>query len=99
MCICVYNMYVYISSDLEIWASLVPESPYKRGLEYRVQAICMQTTLLREYFSTGDTGSGFLRKSTGANVRKHLFTKSYRHVVLFFQKSPNVSGNLREFTG
>ena len=45
------------------------------------------------------TGSGFLRKSTGANRRKRFSTNTYRKLVLFLQTSPKVSRNLREFTG
>ena len=41
----------------------------------------------------------FLRDPTGANGRKQFFTKSYGRLCLFLQKSPKVSGNLREFTG
>ena len=37
-----------------------------------------------------------LREQTG---EKQLSTKSYRNIVFFLQKSPNISGNLREFTG
>ena len=44
-------------------------------------------------------GSGFLRKSTGANGRNQFSTNTYRKLVLFLQKSPKVSGNLREFAG
>ena len=45
------------------------------------------------------TGSGFLRKPTGANRRKRFSTNTYSELVLFLQKSPKVFGNLREFTG
>ena len=55
-------------------------------------------TTVREDLSTG-TGSGFLRKSTGANGRKRFSTKTHRKLVLFLQESPKVSGNLREIMG
>ena len=45
------------------------------------------------------TGSGFLWKSTGANRRKRFSTNTYRNTVLFLQKSPRITGNLRELTG
>ena len=53
---------------------------------------------LATYLSTG-TGSGFLRKPTGANGSKRFSTETHRNIVLFLQKSPNISGNLRESTG
>ena len=46
----------------------------------------------REDLSRG-TGSGFLRKSTGANGRKRFSTNTYRKPVWFLQK---YSGSLRD---
>ena len=40
-----------------------------------------------------------LRKSAGANGRKRFSTNTYRMCFLFLQRSPNISGNLQEFTG
>ena len=58
---------------------------------------CM--TVIREYSSAGYAGSGFPRKSTGANGRKLFSTNTYRKLVLFLLTSPKVSGNPWEFSG
>ena len=62
----------------------------KGVLEYRLQ---QESTWVRAM------GSSFLRKPTAANRRNHFSTKTYRKLVLVLQKSPNISGNLRESTG
>ena len=57
------------------------------------------STDIREYSSIRSTASGFLRKYTGANGRTRFSTNTYRNIGLFLQKSPSISGSLREFTG
>ena len=47
----------------------------------------------------GTNVNGSLPKSTGANGRKQFSANTYMKLVLFLQRSPNISGNLREFTG
>ena len=44
-------------------------------------------------------GSGFLRKSAVANGRKRFSTNTYRKLVVFLQRYPKVSGNLRKLAG
>ena len=40
-----------------------------------------------------------LRKSTGANGRNQFSANMYRKLVSFLRRSPNIPGNLREFSG
>ena len=42
---------------------------------------------------------GSLRKSTGANGSKRSSMNTYRKFVLLLQRSPKISGNIKEFTG
>ena len=42
---------------------------------------------------------GNLREQAEENVRKQFSTNTHRKLVLFLQKSPKVSGDLRESTG
>ena len=51
--------------------------------------------LLREYVSTAHE----LRLSTEIYGGKRVSMNTHRKLVLFLQKSPKVSRNLREFTG
>ena len=62
-------------------------------LKHHLEATCLRSTRVR------GTGSGFLRKSTGANEGKRFSAKTYRKPVLFLHKSPKISRSLREFTG
>ena len=52
---------------------------------------------VREYLSTG-YGLRFSTKIYGANGRKQFSTNTYMNIVLL-QKSSNICGNLKEFTG
>ena len=47
-------------------------------------------------YGVRSTGSGFLRKSTGANGRRRFSTNTYTYMFVFLQKSPEASWSLRE---
>ena len=65
-------------------------------------ALCRRASLgdVESYPIREDLSTGYgIRFSTEVYGRKRLSTNTYRKPVLFLQKSPKVSGNLRESTG
>ena len=56
------------------------------------------SAIIRECLSTG-YGLRFSTEIFGSKREKTVFHETYRKPVLFLQKSPKISRNLREFTG
>ena len=102
-----------VNSSYETWSLPLPLPPLSLGLLDLACCLCRAVYLgptvdarawLREYLIQRvlDTGYG-LRFSTttyGSKREKQRFsTNMYRKLVLFLQRSPNISGNIREFNG
>ena len=94
---CIY-IYIYIERERERYIYIYIYICHASCQGYLlVGSRARQRTLKRT--CVRGTGSGFLRKSTGANGRTRFSPNTNITPVLFLQTSPKVSGNLREFTG